>query len=136
MPTEYHARHLERFPLGTAYPEIVRRVAALLKDAKLASGPAYEEWKTAYMGGGGGVIRHPRSTAPALILDATGAGRPVFDMFKAEETNPVGVSIHGGDAVSHDVMWKVPKRDLVGAMRVSWRRNDSRSPTRSRSRPC
>jgi hypothetical protein len=47
--------HLERLPLGTSYPDIVRRVKSLLLTPKL-------------------------SCKSSLIVDYTGCGRPVVDM--------------------------------------------------------
>ena len=56
---------------------------------------------------------------PALVIDQTGCGRPVFDMFQKARLKPIGVSIHGGDTVTRDgSTWKVPKRDLVGVLQV------------------
>jgi hypothetical protein len=55
----------------------------------------------------------------SLVIDQTGCGRPVFDMFVEEDLDPVGISIHGGDSESHDGWnWRVPKRDLVGCLQV------------------
>ena len=53
------------------------------------------------------------------MIDQTGCGRPVFDMFVDAGLDPVGVSIHGGDSVNHECRnWRVPKRDLVGVLQV------------------
>jgi hypothetical protein len=88
-----HCRHLERFPLGTLYPDIVTKVADMLRSPALA-----------------GAI---------LVVDATGVGRAVVDMFRSARLRPVAVVITGGDAVSHDqYYWRVPKRDLVGAVQA------------------
>ena len=56
---------------------------------------------------------------PQLVVDATGVGRPVVDMLSAAGLSPVPITIHGGDVVSRDgTYWRVPKRDLVGALQV------------------
>lgn len=90
----YQVRHLERFALGTAYPTIVSHVHALLQHPPLQ--------------------RHT-----SLVVDATGCGRPVVDLLTQAQLDPVAVSIHGGDQVSHEgCHWRVPKRDLVGALQV------------------
>jgi hypothetical protein len=89
----YALRYLERVPLGTPYPAIVRDVLRLRATA-------------------------PLSGESPLIVDRTGVGRAVADMFTEAGAGGVhAISIHGGDAVSretdHD---RVPKRDLVGTL--------------------
>ena len=56
----YLIRHLERLPLGTPYPDVARRVAAVVQ----------------------GVARRT-GTLPLLFLDATGVGTPVVDVLRA-----------------------------------------------------
>ncbi|HNY34579.1 MAG TPA: hypothetical protein PKK68_07965, partial [Methanothrix soehngenii] len=52
-------------------------------------------------------------------MDQTGVGAPVMDLFRQAGLDPVGVLIHGGDKASHEAeSWRVPKRDLVGALQV------------------
>ena len=90
----YQIRHLERFALGTAYPLIVTAVQTLLPQP-------------------------PLQGHAALVVDATGCGRPVVDLLTQARLDPVAVSIHGGDQVSHEGRyWRVPKRDLVGVLQV------------------
>jgi hypothetical protein len=89
----YAVRRLERIR-GASYPDIVIKIAALLKAPPLAGNSN-------------------------LVLDQTGCGRPIFDMFVKAGLKPTGISIHGGDAVSHEGnSWRVPKRDLVGILQV------------------
>src|SRR5687768_14128442 len=57
LVTAYRCQHLERFELGTPYPTIVSHVAAMLET--------------------------PALCGSVLVLDATGVGRPVVDMFRA-----------------------------------------------------
>jgi hypothetical protein len=91
-PDALKVRHLQRFPLGTVYPAIVNAVADLMSRL-----PEY----------------------PALAVDATGVGRPVVDLLRANGLRPVAVTITGGDSATHDGMdWRIPKRDLVGAVAV------------------
>jgi hypothetical protein len=52
----YDCVHLERFPLGTSYPAIIARVEELVANPKLGS-------------------------RPRMVIDATGVGRPVVDLF-------------------------------------------------------
>lgn len=94
---EYHVRHLERFPLGTTYTDQVQRVIGIMQ-------------------------RIPGTT---LIIDQTGVGRAVYDLFKKSGLSPIGVSIHGGDRATHDGgVWKVPKRDLVAALTVAFQNGE------------
>ena len=92
-PMHYHCRHLERYELGTLYPAIVTNVANLMQT--------------------------PALRGATLVVDGTGVGRPVVDMFRAAGLKPVAVLITGGDVVNHEGgYWRVPKRDLVGAVQV------------------
>ncbi len=89
-------RHLERFPLNTPYPAIVDRVASLLTSPMLA-------------------LREP-----VLVVDATGVGAPVVDLFRQRELQPIAVTITGGTTVTHarGFEYGVPKRDLVSTIAV------------------
>jgi Terminase RNaseH-like domain len=100
-PRTYAGRHLQRWPLGTSYPQIATDVAQLA--ARLAQdGPAREVW---------------------LAVDATGVGRPVIDMLRRERmpgVKMVPILITGGDTETKDGrVWHVPKRNLVGAVQVA-----------------
>jgi phage terminase large subunit-like protein len=89
----YHVRHLERVR-GVAYPDIVAKVTKMMHSEELKGNAS-------------------------LVIDQTGCGRPVFDMFRQANLKPIGISIHGGDSVTHELRnWRVPKRDLVGVMQV------------------
>ena len=88
---EYHARHLARIR-GIPYPAIVDKVAEIM---------------------------HALKDQAALVVDQTGTGAPVVDLFNQAGLNPVGVLIHGGDRASHEGgVWRVPKRDLVACLQV------------------
>jgi hypothetical protein len=82
-------RQLYRYPLRTSYPAIVADVAQRL------------------------------NAASVLVIDATGVGQAVCDMFRfANPPLPCDlrpVVIHGGVKVIHDRGLHVPKRDLIGA---------------------
>jgi hypothetical protein len=92
----YAARHLERLPIGTPYPAQVARVVELSGHLKAETG-----------------------TAPLLVVDQTGVGRPVVDMLRAAELSPIAITITGGDAVTQDGKdYRVPKRDLVSVAQV------------------
>ena len=86
---EYRVRRAERMPLGTSYVNVIRHVSGLLEAIK----PMGES---------------------TLIMDATGVGAPIVDMFKAARLKPVAVQVHGGQNESYDKgVWHVPKRDLI-----------------------
>jgi len=89
----YHLRHLERPALGTRYPTIVARVKTLLATPPLT-------------------LRTP------LVIDRTGVGRPVTDLFEGQGVRPYAITITGGDEVSTDGPYhtKVPKRELVSTL--------------------
>ncbi len=94
LPNRYECRHLQRFKLGTPYPTIVSSVRDLLVTPALRG-------------------------QTELVLDATGCGRPVRDMFVAAGLRPIAVTITGGDSVTMDGPdFRVPKRDLIGAVQV------------------
>lgn len=88
---ELHIRHLERFR-DVLYPDVAERVAGLMAAPELA-----------------GDAR--------LLVDATGVGPAVTDIFTKRRIAFTGVHVHGGDNVSHSgSVVRVPKRDLVYAL--------------------
>jgi hypothetical protein len=91
-PPIFQVGHLERVPLGTPYPGIVAHVGRLL--TKLAG--------------------HPE-----LVIDFTGVGRPVFDMFVYSGISPTGILITGGTAETCDgPTCSVPKLTLVSRLQA------------------
>jgi hypothetical protein len=92
-PFAHRVRHLERFRLGTPYPEVVGRTADLL--AKVPGA--------------------------LLVVDWTGVGRAVVDMLEQAGLQPYAVNITGGKEVTGSGRsWGVPKRDLVAALQVAF----------------
>lgn len=89
----YHARHIERFPLGTSYPDVVSRVKILTET---------DELKDRY----------------GLIIDQTGVGRPVFDIAMQAGLNAIGLTITGGDTVTwiNRTTVRVSKKQLVSTL--------------------
>ena len=93
---KYYLRHLERVR-GESYPAIVKKVTKMIHS-------------------------HMLKDNASLVVDATGVGAPLIDLFEGAGLNPVGVFIHGGDRVTKDSNnwrnWRVPKRDLVACLQV------------------
>ena len=60
-----------------------------------------------------------------LVIDRTGVGRPVFDIFEDMGLEPWGVTITAGrtEKMVGGDSWHVPKTELVGALeaiRTAW----------------
>ncbi len=88
----FQCRHLERFPLNRPYPEYVQKVYDLMHLPELRSA--------------------------ALVIDHTGVGRVVMDMFRAVRLKPIGITITAGINSSHNstkTEYRVPKRDIAMA---------------------
>lgn len=91
--TEYHVRYMKRY-LGESYTVVADRIAELAE--------------------------RPELQRPAVVIDATGCGRPVVDMIRDRGVeNLVAVTITGGNEVTNDGdEYRVPKRDLVATVQV------------------
>ncbi len=85
-------RTLHRYPLQTPYPDVVTDIIRRLSGA----------------------------TTPVLVVDGTGVGAAVVDMFRYSDLpcTMVKVLIHGGAQISYDRGVHVPKRDLIGAVQA------------------
>jgi hypothetical protein len=92
----YGIRHLQSW-LGEPYPSLVGHVVGIMG-------------------------RPPLDGARALVVDRTGVGRPVFDLFRMAglTCSVIGVTITAGDLAHSDDAggWFCPKRDLIGAAQV------------------
>jgi hypothetical protein len=54
-----------------------------------------------------------------VVIDSTGVGLGIMDMFIKENLYPVGITITGGSEVNRDGdNYKVPKRDLVTCLQI------------------
>ena len=88
----FQVGHLDRVPLGTTYPAIVNHVRRL-------------------------VARLPQGTE--LVIDYTGVGRPVFDLFRYSGISPTGVLITSGVAeATVDGIAHVPKLVLISRLQA------------------
>jgi len=91
----YRCRHLERYR-GRSYVEVAASLRML-------------------------VTTLSQTQKVTLLIDRTGVGAGVVDVIEAAGVagDLVSILIHGGDRVSRDGgIWRVPKRDLVGAIAV------------------
>jgi hypothetical protein len=110
---------LRRFALGTPYPEVVRSVSELARRPELLHDPDV-------------IRRRPedgRYEDPLLVIDATGVGRAVVDLFLEGDLGPADVlaaTITGGNEAT-ETSWhgsaiarhaRVPKLQLVGAVQA------------------
>jgi hypothetical protein len=110
---QYDLIDLQRLDLGTPYTELPDRLRALDQFVR-------RRWCDLVF------ARTERAgyltDAPVeLVIDMTGCGRPVFDFLQEADLDPVGVTITGGDTVVRVDRreYRVPKRDLVGAVQVA-----------------
>lgn len=119
-------RYAQRLPLGTPYPLVAERMVEVCQ--KLAA---------PQLG--------PPAPLPELVVDGTGVGRAVVDALKLRPQPTrigrhyypapvrelpyklVAVSITGGEQESYsDGFWRVPKRELLGALTLLFQRGELR----------
>lgn len=63
----------------------------------------------------------PLAGAGALVIDATGVGRPVLDMFHAAGLDPIALTITGGSKSSgHRRRPRVPKVELISGLLLAF----------------
>lgn len=88
----YELRHLERFPLNTPYPRVVARAREILATLKF--------WGNA-----------------SLVMDATGVGASVLDLFHAQGVRPIAITITAGhSAAGTNFDLRVPKGALIATL--------------------
>ena len=91
---QYALRSLIRPKLGTEYPDIVKLIKTMKE-------------------------QEPLDKSTALIVDATGVGRPVVDMLRREGLKPIPITITGGNTVNYvpGYGYHVPSAILSGYFR-------------------
>ena len=93
IPFKYHVRNLKRFPIGTSYPRVVNAINT--------------------------VTTHPDIQPNLLVIDATGVGAAISDMFRQDDQYFIPVIITAGNQANcSQGTLRVPKRDLVSTMQV------------------
>ena len=94
-------RHLERLSLDVNYPDTVARISKLLETPEIKDGE--------------------RCGETAVLLDLTGSGRAILDLFERAKIRPEAVKIVGAGNPEEEFkhgQWHVPKVELIGALRV------------------
>lgn len=97
-PTDYECVYLKRWPLQTSYPTIVEDVT------RFCTYPPFGDY------------------LPDLVIDKTGVGNAVFDLFDPSKINAglYGVVITGGvEVVRENNIFKIPKRELVSVVQAN-----------------
>jgi hypothetical protein len=104
-----HVREITRPPLGTKYTQIVSEVADLYRRVGDYLQETYWRW-----------AEPPALLARrTILLDATGCGRPVTDMFEQARLRPIPITITGGTGFEADGRgYRVAKPDLIHALVV------------------
>ena len=97
-------RYLERVPLGTPYPEIVKKVREITRSAELRG-------------------------RCSLMVDATGVGRPVVDLLREADLDCaiLAAVVTGGHTETHSGgYYHVPKKDLITGLQTYLQRGGLR----------
>jgi hypothetical protein len=120
----YHIVHLERLPLGTSYVAIPPRLSTIQAQVRRRWLEAcWEAEHEAVLARRPRVAPYPTADdAPIdVVVDQTGVGRPVVDLLREADLEPIAVSIHGGAEVVRvsSREWRTPKRLLVGAVQAA-----------------
>jgi hypothetical protein len=117
----FHVRHLHRYPLGTSYPAIVDDVARLF-DLPPLNGEVVLSVDATGVGVAVMDLFQQATRWPKLINHDVITGRPLYappHRPKLRLTRLHPITITGGDQVHREGRaYRVPKRDLVGAVQV------------------
>lgn len=94
---EVRIRLLKRIPLGTPYPDVVRKVVEVVESRLMGGGRRY------------------------LTVDATGVGRPIVDLLRQARPPAMmlPVIVTGtGQQTQSEGFYHVPKRDLIAGLQL------------------
>jgi hypothetical protein len=99
---EHRVRHAERLPLHLPYPDQVAHVRHLMMAPQL-----------------------PKKDTE-LVIDMSGVGRPVFEMFERDGLKPIGVQITAGleEVRNGAQVWNVAKVLLVSRLQAALHAGD------------
>ncbi len=106
----YSIRHLQRWPLGTPYQNVVQDTVRLMNRPPLCPVPP----------------RDPRGAT--LVVDYTGVGRPIVEDLRQllPRRIVVAVTISGSQMLKPNRVpggWTVPKKDLAGVIQLCFGQN-------------
>jgi hypothetical protein len=106
---QYVVRHLERLPLGTSYPKIAERLAAIVQNAR----------QTVFDRDARHRPQVPFSINTTTYVDATGVGKPVVDILR-EAGVPVTECYftHGDRRTEKDGVITIGKAWLVSRLQA------------------
>ena len=71
---EYHLRHLYRYPLGTSYADVCRSIRRMVEEPELRR-------------------------QSVVVIDLTGTGRPIQDLFREMHLLTIGINISHRDTI-------------------------------------
>jgi len=94
-------RHLDRLSLDANYPDTVARISTLLGAPEIKDGE--------------------RCGRTDVLLDLTGSGRAIVELFERAGIEPISARIVGAGTVEQKDQsgeWRIPKVELIGALRV------------------
>jgi len=93
-------RYLERMSLSATYPDIVAQISTLLNAEEIKDVEACGETD--------------------VVLDVTGVGRAILELFTRDRIAPIVAIITGAGVQEEEIddLWRLPKRELVGTLRV------------------
>ncbi len=94
-------RHLDRLSLDANYPDTVAQISTLLGAPEIKDGE--------------------RCGRTDVLLDLTGSGRAIVELFERAEIDPIEVRIVGAGRTEEKVpggQWHIPKVEMVGVLRV------------------
>jgi hypothetical protein len=103
-------RHLERYPIHTRYPQIADQVKERVEDRELTTA-IHEPWDPDPV----------EYVPPELVVDITGVGKPVVDIFKKRyglKFRTVGIVGSGENSSCTRAGYDLPKRDLIASLEV------------------
>jgi hypothetical protein len=95
----FHIRHLERVPLRTDYTQVAAYVQSVLSRSPLCR-PAFKD----HLG-------------TKFVMDFTGLGAPVFDIFTSIGLRPTGITLTSGESFRHSPRgYNVSKLELISSL--------------------
>lgn len=96
---QYRVVHLERLPLNTSYVAMPQRIDTIVD--RLCE-LWWEAWETERQGRQAPVTGEmtPFGAEITVVIDQTGVGRAVGDIFRAANLNPLAVTITSGDGTT------------------------------------